>query len=214
MKYRKKICCHCKKEKNVCDFYKNNSTNDGLSTECKECIKLYYINNKTKILKYHKLYNILNKEKIKRYREINKEKLKIKCALYRKKNKTRISKQHTDYHLNRLKTDINYKLAHNLRGRIWHALKNNIKSIHTIELLGCSIDFLKQHLESQFKPGMSWNNYGFYGWHIDHIKPCIVFDLSKPEEQRKCFHYTNLQPLWAEENIKKRDNDKKQNKQK
>jgi len=53
----------------------------------------------------------------------------------------------------------------------------------------------------QFKPGMTWDNYGYYGWHIDHKVPCSNFDLSKPEEQYKCFHYTNLQPLWAEENL-------------
>jgi len=50
---------------------------------------------------------------------------------------------------------------------------------------------------------MSWNNYTYIGWHVDHIKPCCQFDLSKPEEQAKCFHYTNLQPLWAEENLTK-----------
>jgi len=64
-----------------------------------------------------------------------------------------------------------------------------------------SLDFLKQYLKKQFRPGMTWDNYG--KWHIDHIIPCCKFDLSKPKEQQKCFHYTNLQPLWAEENRKK-----------
>jgi hypothetical protein len=70
-------------------------------------------------------------------------------------------------------------------------------------LLGCSVDQLKQHLELQFKPRMSWSNYG--KWHIDHIKPCAKFNLSKASEQRRCFHYTNLQPLWAKENLQKKD---------
>jgi len=59
------------------------------------------------------------------------------------------------------------------------------------------------HIEKQFKPGMNWENYSLYGWHIDHIRPCASFDLTKEEEIQKCFHYSNLQPLWAEENLKK-----------
>jgi hypothetical protein len=101
----------------------------------------------------------------------------------------------------RRKIDINFRLTMNLRKRIWDALKRNSKSKHTLELLGCSIDKLKQYLESQFKEGMSWSNYG--KWHVDHIRPCASFDMSKVEEQKKCFHYTNLQPLWALENIRK-----------
>ena len=73
------------------------------------------------------------------------------------------------------------------------------------DLLGCEIPHLRAHLESRWKPGMSWENYGFYGWHIDHIVPCAKFDLSDPEQQKACFHWTNLQPLWAKENLKKRD---------
>jgi hypothetical protein len=95
-------------------------------------------------------------------------------------------------------------LIGNLRSRIVLALKGNPKLETTMKLVGCSVEFLKQHLEKQFKKDMSWSNYG--KWHIDHIKPCSKFDLSKPEEQRKCFHYTNLQPLWAKENYSKQDN--------
>jgi hypothetical protein len=62
---------------------------------------------------------------------------------------------------------------------------------------------LFKHLESKFTEGMSWSNYGYKGWHVDHIKPCASFDLSDPEEQKKCFHYTNLQPLWWYDNFKK-----------
>ncbi|MDE2097588.1 MAG: hypothetical protein KGL39_10105 [Patescibacteria group bacterium] len=79
------------------------------------------------------------------------------------------------------------------------------KCYGSIEYLGCSIEHLKNHLESQFKTGMSWENHGIKGWHIDHIRPCASFDLSSPEQQKQCFHYTNLQPLWWHENIQKSD---------
>lgn len=72
-----------------------------------------------------------------------------------------------------------------------------------MELIGCSIEQLLEHLESQFQDGMTWDNYG--EWHIDHIKPCAMFDFTKEEDQRECFHYTNLQPLWAEDNLRKSD---------
>ena len=115
-------------------------------------------------------------------------------------------KQHEvqkEYRRKRIKKDASFKLIVYLRSRIYVALKRNIKSAHTEELLGCNIEFLKQHLEKQFKVGMSWNNYG--KWHVDHIRPCVLFDMSNSEEQHKCFHYSNLQPLWAIENFIKSD---------
>jgi hypothetical protein len=73
------------------------------------------------------------------------------------------------------------------------------------ELTGCSVDFLRQHLEAQWKPGMTWENYGIYGWHIDHKRPCASFDLTNPTKRAECFHFSNLQPLWAEDNLSKHD---------
>ena len=81
--------------------------------------------------------------------------------------------------------------------------QNLTKKNTTAGLVGCSIPFLKKYLENKFKKGMNWKNQGRYGWHIDHIKPCASFDLSDPKQQLICFNYKNLQPLWAEENIKK-----------
>lgn len=78
--------------------------------------------------------------------------------------------------------------------------KRNPKFDTTIRLTGCSIQDLKHYLELQFQPGMTWDNYGLHGWHIDHIKPCASFDLTDPEQQKECFYFTNLQPLWAKEN--------------
>jgi len=84
-------------------------------------------------------------------------------------------------------------------------LKGNKKHDSSMNLLGCSPDFFKKHIESNFTEGMTWENYGVKGWHIDHILPCASYDLSSLEQQKMCFHYSNLQPLWWYDNIKKSD---------
>ena len=89
----------------------------------------------------------------------------------------------------------------NLRSRVSHALSRNSKSDSTETLVGCSMNELRDHLESQFTAGMTWDNYG--EWHVDHIKPCAMFDFSIDSHQFQCFHYTNMQPLWAIDNYKK-----------
>jgi len=123
---------------------------------------------------------------------------------YVAKNSDKIRKRVRAYKKKRW-ADASYRLEHLCRVRIRVAVKGIAKSANTAELIGCSIEHLIKHLESQFKEGMSWKNYGFRGWHVDHIKPCAAFDLSDSSQQRTCFHYTNLQPLWAEDNFKKGD---------
>jgi hypothetical protein len=92
---------------------------------------------------------------------------------------------------------------HALKERMRVTLKGNLKAARTVELLGCSMPKLRKHLSAQFREGMSWENYGKFGWHIDHVRPCSSFDLSDPLQQCICFHYTNLQPLWWFENLAK-----------
>lgn len=101
----------------------------------------------------------------------------------------------------------NARLVASMRTRISKALKESgvKKDQRTFSFIGCAVSELKQHLEKQFQPGMTWENYGFYGWHVDHIKPCASFDLTNPEQQKVCFHFSNLQPLWAADNIRKGD---------
>jgi len=105
----------------------------------------------------------------------------------------------------RRRQDPAFHLMSVLRSRIPIALRmnNGHKSARTMELLGCTILELRKHLEKLWSPGMNWDNWGRNGWHIDHIRPISSFDLSDPEQQKKCFHHSNLQPLWAEENRKK-----------
>lgn len=97
------------------------------------------------------------------------------------------------------------RVKRNISRRIHSALRHYKKSDSTMKLVGCSLGVLKRHIESQFTTGMSWDNYGQFGWHIDHKIPCAAFDLNEPSQQRKCFHYTNLQPLWWHDNVSQRD---------
>lgn len=126
---------------------------------------------------------------------------------YRKKyyqaNKKQIIKQTSEYKVARCKVDPEFKILKTLRTRLYCALKNKKadKKCRTKQLTGCELPFFKEYLEAKFTEGMSWKNHG--DWHIDHIKPCCSFDLTEEEEQKKCFHYTNLQPLWATENLTK-----------
>ena len=95
------------------------------------------------------------------------------------------------------------KLAKAISNRVAIALKGGHKKTSSTKLLGCSIEHLRDHLESQFEEGMSWDNHSMTGWHIDHIRPCASFDLTDEAQQRECFHYKNLQPLWAKDNLSK-----------
>ena len=106
------------------------------------------------------------------------------------------------YRVLKMKTDIVYRIKHSLRRRMKNYLKRKDR-LSTIELLGCSAEECIRHLESLFTVGMSWENYGFKGWHIDHIIPCASFNLLDVEDQKKCFNYKNLQPLWWWENLSK-----------
>ncbi len=181
----------CKgKEKPLSEFHKRSLSIDKLQHQCKNCVKevdkVRYLKNKEKILKYGK-----------EYRDKNKQKRKDYCD----KNRNKIKKQTKQYTKNKLKNDISFKISHNLRCRINSALNGFTKSLNTMLLIGCEIDYFMYHIQKQFKRGMHWDNHG--EWHIDHKSPCAKFDLSKPSEQRKCFHFSNLQPLWAIENIRK-----------
>lgn len=100
----------------------------------------------------------------------------------------------------RYKEDLDFKIKHNIRSRIYKAIKFD-REVSSITALGCSIDELKKHLESLFKPGMTWDNYG--KWHIDHIKPLSSYNLTDLNEFKIACHHTNLQPLWAKDNIRK-----------
>ena len=167
--------------------------------------KKYYLKNRTKILmkakKYTKEHIEERKVYRKKYSNKNKNEIRDKNKEYRQKYKERINA----YFCKKRKNDVAFKMAHNLRSTIYRILKSQDaqKSDHTRELLGCSIAKFIRHLEFQFDDKMTWQNYGKNGWHIDHIKPCVAFDLADSEQQKECFNYKNLQPLWEEDNLSK-----------
>lgn len=101
--------------------------------------------------------------------------------------------------INKLKKKIAIRLRRRLNSVI--ESQGTIKSNSTMKLLGCSLPDFLIHIETQFNNGMTWDNYGFTGWHMDHIIPCASFNLTIKEEQEKCFHYTNIQPLWRKDNL-------------
>lgn len=134
----------------------------------------------------------------KKYREENPEKVSFRKKRWRENNKEKIR----EYERRRAKEDMFYIISKRLRKRIRNALTGGAKkSAVTVELLGCTIEEFKKYFESKFTEGMCWEKISEI--HIDHIKPCSSFNLKNEEEQRACFHYTNLQPLWAEDNLKK-----------
>lgn len=177
-----KKCNKCEIEKSLENFNRDKYSLDGLRYRCKECTKQEYRN----------YYYKNQKDEIKRQRD------------YQDNNLEKVNKRRKIYHNNRYKNDILYKLKYNLRNRIKHFLKsrnfNKIKN-GTFKIVGCTPQELKEYIEKQFKDGMCWENHSHDGWHIDHIIP---LDFSKCEEDvYKLSHYSNLQPMWSNENYKK-----------
>lgn len=223
-----KVCNKCREEKKVCEFGKLKSSKDGYRYFCKECrkktekkysiddakkrrkkwrdnnkdkIKIHYEKVKQTILDYQKKYREENRDKVlerkRKYYYENKEERLLKNKIYRSNNKNK----RNDYEKNKKRNSPVYSLMVGMRSRISSYLKlhNITKKNKTFEMVGCTPQQLKEHLEKQFKPGMSWDNRN--QWHIDHIIP--LSSAKTEEELYKLCHFSNLQPLWVEENLKK-----------
>jgi hypothetical protein len=191
-----KICNKCKEEKEVCEFYKNLYSKDKLRSNCKVCQNKnstnWRLNNKEK-------YKYIQKKFIENNPGISYEYSKK----WNNKNKNRVRNYQSEYYKNRYNQDILFKLKTNYRNRLKDIFRDYgyVKNNRSIDYLGCDIKFLKEYLESKFTDGMTWDNKGFYGWHIDHIIP--ISSAKNEEEIYKLCHYTNLQPLWSKDNMSK-----------
>jgi hypothetical protein len=222
----KKICSKCKIKKAIDEFSADKNTKSGVRSQCKKCISERYILNKEKVLLNQKeKYNPLKKkeyylkninEHTKRNKEYYEEK-KDKILLRKKINYNKDAKKNyylkNKYKINKLAskrisikrhTDSVFKLKHNISCLIRNSIKKKgyTKSKKTEDIIGCSVNELLIHLSSMFLEGMSFDNHG--DWHIDHIIPLVT--AKTEDEVIKLNHYTNLQPLWAKDNLSKSGN--------
>jgi hypothetical protein len=220
-----KICKICKIEKEISEFYKKKNGLYDVNTFCKLCSKeisakkykenseernlkskLWRQNNPEKRKEVTSNYRNKNKEKLKisnkEYREKNKEKERIRLKKYYQNNKEKVLNRTKEYNKNRLVNDDFFRVKTYVRNRInkFLKLKKIYKTNNTFDIVGCSPEFLKEHIEKQFTDGMSWDLMGEH-IHIDHIIP--LSSANTEDEVYRLCHYTNLQPLWAEDNLKK-----------
>lgn len=206
-----KICSKCKIEKPITEFHKQSSKKDGLRPHCKLCVNTaniqYKKDNKEKCKEMNQNYYLNNtehcKDYSKTYRQEHFDEINVRQKEYYLNNKDKIFEYAKKYYHKKIKNDPELMIKVQLRNRIGSAItaQYGTKAYKTIELLGCSVQECREYLESKFEPGMSWNNRR--EWEIDHIIPCTSFDLTDPKQQKECFHFSNLQPLWREDNRKK-----------
>ena len=189
----KRKCCKCQEEKTLNLFYRDSSKPLGYGYTCKKCgleaaTKRYHSLEKNKRLSYY--YD--NRSKV---REVQRK--------YEQKTKKQRREYFKEWEREKMKNDPAYRIRKVLGNRLRAAFKDKKlkKSKSVLDLCGAGLEIVREHIEKQFKPGMSWDNHG--KWHIDHIKPLSSFNLLNPEEVRKASHYTNLQPLWAADNLSK-----------
>lgn len=191
-----KVCTKCGIEKPLSEFWKHKECRLGVNSACKKCKSIqkgiYYRNNREKCEKASK-----------DYRENNKEKCRAYHKDYRKKNKKKRGILANVWFKNQRKTNPKFKLNVNISSAIYKSLKGNKNGKHWENIIGYTLNNLKQHLERLFTNGMTWDNYG--EWVIDHKMPISVFNFTRPEHEdfKKCWSLSNLQPLWAEDNLKK-----------
>lgn len=198
-----KCCNKCGVEKSFDLYYKQTKSKDGYQHTCKLCMADFFKKNHIKRVEKNPNYlkESYQKEKNSEKRKLREIRFKENNPNYEKKGSEQFEKIKLR-NKKRYENDIFYKLKQNVRNTILRGLETE-KSKLTEQILGCSIQELKQHLENQFSEGMSWENHSRDGWHIDHKFP--LAKASSEEEIYKLNHYTNLQPLWWYDNLRKSD---------
>lgn len=206
-----KTCTTCKNSKLLSEFHKYKNSKDGHTHRCKICVsrKKITLNDVKKCTDCDETKTLDNfhNRKLGKFGKssVCKKCQNIKSKIYREVNIENVKKVRSKWNAEKRKNDPIYKLIINSRCRIYDFLKkrNISKSNKTFFIIGCTPQFLKEFLEKQFQDGMNWDNYGLYGWHIDHIIP--LSSAKNKEDIYKLCHYSNLQPLWCYQNLKKSD---------
>jgi len=197
-----KVCCHCKKEKPKSEFHKNKRNRDGLQTECKEChLSInteWKSKNAGKMAQYKKKWMLNNPEKQKMYLENWRQKNK---SLSYQKRSVNLEKERERGRRRRL--NVFYRLHISISRGMCKSIKSNKGGRKWEDAVGYNIEKLKKHLQKQFLPGMTWDNYG--EWQIDHIIPISAFNFTTIEhlDFKRCWALKNLQPMWAIDNARK-----------
>lgn len=191
-----KTCTVCHIEKPLSEFPKGKGYHDGIRSSCKICHNAN--NKKFRDSKEGKQYH---KDKVSAWQKSNPERVKEKRNRYRSNPVNKLTEKR--YKQKRLLSSPGFKIECAARCRIREILKAHKISYSSAKLVGCSKDELIIHLSTLFKPGMTLQNHGVHGWHVDHVIPCAKFDLTDINQLKQCFHYTNLQPLWCNENWEK-----------
>jgi hypothetical protein len=170
---------------------------------CLKCNKRLFSHNTTGYCVDHRGLSEKRKLTARKSRLKNRETKNLASKQYYKDNREKIISRTVNYKRERIKIDPLYKLVGNLRSRLKERVKVSYwrKSSHFNQYIGCDIQELKNHIEKQFADGMNWDNHSYEGWHIDHIIP--LSSAKNIEELYKLCHYTNLQPLWAKDNLRK-----------
>lgn len=166
----------------------------------------YYRKNREKILDRRKRIYSEKKKRGALKPQVLTESQRLRKCLVQKKYYQNNKKRYLEYHYKRMESDLQYRIRWLVRSNVKARLKTFKKAgPRTLDLIGCDIETLKAHIESLFQTGMSWGNWGMWGWHLDHKIPLSKFDLTDPEQLKKACHYSNLQPLWAKDNLRKND---------
>lgn len=184
-----RVCSKCEIEKDILEYHR---VGDKFRYKCKQCIsvetKEYRNRNRDKLIERSKRYNNRNKEKMTEYNK-----------LYAKTNKVPLNEKRKVKQIEKYKSDTIYRLTVNIRNQINRAFKNFKKSKKSQEILGCTINEFRVYIELLFLDGMTWENQG--EWHLDHIRPLSWAQTE--EEIYRLNHYTNFQPMWGIDNIRK-----------
>jgi hypothetical protein len=220
-----KTCTNCGIDKDLSDFHRSGKAKDGPQNQCRDCrnakASVYAKNNKEKYYEHRKRWIAANPEREKENKRLRRLRNKgtdkeEKRKIYTQEERREIylkRRQNPEWVENNKKKKAQFerekrknlykRLESQIRCRTAIAMKGGPKLGKYEQYIGCSTEHLKKHLENQFRPGMTWGNWGRGGWHVDHILPVSSFDLSDPTQFFKAFHYSNLQPLWEKENLSK-----------